>query len=94
MRFAWDPLKAELNKRRGKPTFEEGAEACDDPNAFIQFDAVHSEDEDRYQLIGLAANGILLVVFTTRDNDNVMWLISVRRASPKERRDYYENNPR
>ncbi len=88
MEFDWDPKKAAINILLGKPPFEEGVLAWKDPNAVIRFDPAHSHDEDRFHLIGYSPKRILLVVFTMRENDALTWIISVRKATPMERRTY------
>ncbi len=51
---------------------------------FEAYDEGHSNDENRYQIIGMAKPGILFVAYTMRDDNNTIWLISARRADKKE----------
>jgi uncharacterized DUF497 family protein len=91
MRFEWDRNKAASNKARHGVSFEDGEEVFFDPDAMELYDLDHSQNEDRYKRIGMSQRGILLVVYTVRDPENVYRLISVRKASAKERRDYEQN---
>ena len=49
----------------------------------------HSDKEERYNVIGLVER-VLFVVYTERGDDNIR-IISARRATPKEEKEYYEN---
>lgn len=87
-RFEWDEEKALFNAFKHGVTFEEAAEAIEDPKAKILFDAAHSDFEDRFQLIGLSSRGILWVVFVERKR---LRIVSARWADRRERAAYYEN---
>jgi hypothetical protein len=84
--FEWDEAKAEANFKKHKVRFEHGAEACEDPDAVIEFDDSEDYGEDRFILIGRARDGVLAVVYTER-NDRIR-IISAREANGYERRDY------
>jgi uncharacterized protein len=58
-----------------------------DPACLTRLDD-SSGDEERWRIIGLARNKVLLVVFTERSND-VIRIISAREASRREERDYF-----
>ena len=85
--FEWDDAKAEANLRKHKVRFEHAAEACEDPFALIELDDSHDYGEDRFILIGRAADGVLTVVYTER-NGRVR-IISAREANDYERRNYH-----
>jgi uncharacterized DUF497 family protein len=52
-------------------------------------DPEHSDQEDRFVLLGLsAAIRVLVVVHCYREDDSVIRIISARRASPRERKHY------
>jgi hypothetical protein len=90
--FGWDNEKAELNWRKHTISFEDAAQVFADENRIERFDFLHSDEEDRYITIGRVKE-ILFVVYTERinaDNINVTRLISARRATKQERRDYYD----
>ena len=85
--FEWDASKAQRNAREHKVTFEEAAEVFADANALSQFDTEHSNGEDRWITLGLDQAGRLLVVAHTYD-EGVIRIISARRATKNERRQY------
>ena len=87
--FAWDDEKAEINWQKHTVNFEEAALVFADENRIERFDCEHSVDEDRYITIG-KVESILFVIYTERGE--ITRLISARRATAKERRDYYAGN--
>ncbi|MBR4642700.1 MAG: BrnT family toxin [Selenomonadaceae bacterium] len=90
--FGWDNEKAELNWSKHTISFEDAAQVFADENRIERFDSLHSDEEDRYITIGRVRE-ILFVVYTERinaDSINVTRLISARRATKQERRDYYD----
>ena len=93
-RFEWDPNKAAANERKHRVSFELAMEAMTDPRALISVDEEHSEDELRERLLGLSAKGVLLVVYVARlhQRGSVFRIITARKATRSERRDYDEAN--
>jgi uncharacterized protein len=90
LEYEWDDGKAATNIVKHQVSFEEASTVFADPLAVIFDDEVHSVEETRELILGhSASNRLLLVSFTERDG--VVRIISARRATPKERRDY-ENN--
>jgi uncharacterized DUF497 family protein len=85
--FEWDRGKAETNFRKHGVTFNEASTVFDNPLARESYDPDHSEEEDRYLLIGHSARGQVLIVSYT-DREDRTRIISARRAEPRERRDY------
>jgi len=85
--FEWDPNKAAQNIRKHGVSFEEAATAFGDPLSITIFDPLHSIDEDRFVLIGMSNRNRLLVVVHTDRNDKIR-IISARRATKKEKRQY------
>jgi len=63
--FQWDTAKATANANKHGVTFEQAASVFLDPLALTVFDAAHSQDEERWWLLGHDANGILLLVAHT-----------------------------
>ena len=55
IRFAWDRRKARSNKQRHRVSFEEAQTAFYDDHARVMYDPDHSEDEDRFVLLGMSA---------------------------------------
>ena len=91
--FEWDRSKAEINKRKHGVTFEDAMQVFGDPFALSHLDRVE-EDEPRWQTIGMVAEVvILLVAHTVQDDEQeeIIRIISARRATRKERTRYEEN---
>jgi uncharacterized protein len=88
--FEWDPAKAVANVERHGISFEEAVTVFLDPLAKVHHDPDHSESEPREVLIGHSArHRLLLVAFT--DRQGKIRLISARKVTPRERRDYEES---
>ncbi len=91
MDFSWDKQKAKANLKKHKVSFEEAKTVFYDPLAKITADPDHFKDEDRYILIGYSQGNLLLfVVHLYKENDEVIHIISARKANTKERRDFEE----
>jgi uncharacterized protein len=89
LRFDWDPDKAHRNQRKHGVTFVEGMSIFYDDNGILIHDPDHSNEEDRFILIGMSTQLRLLVVsHTYRAEDRVIRLISARKANSAERRQY------
>lgn len=87
MKFDWDPDKAALNIERHQVSFEEAIEAFFDLNALDSYDEAHSDDEVRFNLIGLSSRRLLFIVYTEPENE-VIRIISARKAEGKHKRIY------
>ena len=88
IQFGWDSNKAASNIRKHDGvTFEEAVTVFRDPLAYIFDDEIHSDKEYRELIIGYSNNGRLLIVSFTERND-VIRIISVRKANGSERADY------
>ena len=89
IRFVWDPKKAAENFQKHGIEFSEAVTVFADPLARIHDDPVHSVGEKREIIVGHSSSSqLLLVSFTERGR--VVRLISVRRATRRERKDYEE----
>lgn len=88
--FEWDIEKAKSNEQRHSISFEEASTAFADPLSLTIHDPLHSEDEERFILIGTSHKNRTLVVVHTERDDNIR-IISARKATKKER-SYYESN--
>ena len=86
--FEWDDEKNQINLRKHGVDFTDAAQIFFDENRIERRDEFHSDDEDRWQVIGMV-NEILFVIYTER-GENIR-LISARRADKKERMEYYGN---
>jgi uncharacterized protein len=90
MEFEWDKEKAVANFKKHGVSFEEAALAFFDENAVELFDERNSDDEIRYQLIGISNTRLILVAYTAR-NEKIR-IISARKANAKQIRIYNEQN--
>ncbi len=92
IRFEWDSQKAKLNLRKHGISFEEAKTAFYDENALLVHDPDHSQNEDRYILLGLSQIlRLLIVCHVYRENDEVIRIISARPATKAEYRQYEES---
>ena len=89
LRFEWDERKAAANAKKHGVSFEEAKSVFVDERARLIDDPDHSEDEDRFVLLGLSSLLRLLVVcHCNRDEGNVIRFISARKATTRESRSY------
>ncbi|MBI4409197.1 MAG: BrnT family toxin [Gemmatimonadetes bacterium] len=88
--FEWDPTKAAENLKRHGVSFYEAATVFRDPLSIEVPDPDHSVHEERLLLIGASERHRLLVVSFTVRGENRIRIISARRATPRERRQYEE----
>jgi hypothetical protein len=87
--FEWDPRKARGNLGKHKVSFEEAVSVFADPLSSTITDPLHSDDEDRFAMVGSSSQGRLIVVVFTERADRIR-IISARRATARERNDYEE----
>ncbi|MBM4278535.1 MAG: BrnT family toxin [Deltaproteobacteria bacterium] len=93
LRFEWDPIKAKQNLEIHGVSFDEASTAFRDTLSLTIYDPLHSEEEDRFALIGNSHKGRLLVVIHTERRNSIR-LISARKATKKEKVQYEENAKR
>jgi uncharacterized DUF497 family protein len=91
--FEWDPNKAKENLEIHGISFDEASTVFSDSLSLATYDPLHSEEEDRFVLIGNSYRNRPLVVVHTERGDYVR-LISARKATKKERKQYEENAKR
>jgi uncharacterized protein len=90
LEFEWDPKKAQVNEALHRIKFEEVLTVFRDPLAVIFDDEEHSEAEPREIIVGHSVKQrLVLVCFTVRATR--IRLISVRKATRREREDYEKN---
>ena len=87
--FEWDEKKAKTNATKHGVRFEEAATVFGDPLSLTIPDPAHSQAEERFIVLGESHAGKLLVVVHTARGDNLR-IISARRASRRERKNYEE----
>ena len=88
--FEWDDKKANRNIANHGVSFDDASTAFKDTLSLTIFDPLHSENEDRFILIGTSISNRLLVIVHT-ERVNCIRIISARKATSKER-EYYENS--
>ena len=87
--FVWDEKKAQENLKRHKVPFEEAQTVFSDPNARMILDPEHSEIEERFILLGISSKlRLLIVCHCYREDDMIIRIISARKASKKEQKQY------
>lgn len=96
MKFEWDTKKEKSNIKKHEVSFEQAAYVFSDAYSLTLFDEEHSEDEDRWILLGKSLNEIILVVvhtFKDKDGIEIVRIISARNATKKEQKIYNERCP-
>lgn len=89
LRFEWSTSKSIANRRKHGVSFEEAETVFSDDRALLIGDPEHSEDEDRFVLLGLSSlTRTLVVCHCYRERDEVIRIISARKADRSERAEY------
>lgn len=89
LRFEWDERKSLQNRQKHGVSFEEAKTVFSDDYALLIDDPDHSEEEDRFLLLGLSATlRTLMVAHCYRKADDVVRIISARKATRTERDTY------
>lgn len=89
VRFEWDERKADVNRSVHGVSFEEARTVFLDADAILIPDEEHSRQEDRFVLLGLGSSmRILVVCHCYRQSDEVIRIISARKADASERAQY------
>lgn len=82
--FEWDPAKDEKNEAKHGLSFSEASELFAEGTDFLEiYDEDHSDDEERFIAMGPIETGIVVVVYTEREDD-VIRIVSARKATKKE----------
>lgn len=89
MTYEWNPRKAEANRRKHGVSFEEAASVFQDAGALTFEDPDHSGEEPREIMIGLSTQGRVLFL-SHCDRGERIRIISARKATSKERKQYAE----
>lgn len=91
IKFEWDENKNRINKRKHNVSFEEAMTVFYDDEALLIDDPEHSEREERFILLGFSQQAKLLVVcHCCRNNESVIRIISARKATKNEAKQYYD----
>lgn len=81
----WDENKNKINQTKHNIGFEEASTVFNDPNSIEFDDPDHSENEDRFLLIGLSSSvRYLIVCFCERKNGDVIRIITARKLNKQE----------
>ncbi len=89
LRFSWDNRKNKTNLKKHGISFDEAQTVFFDENAVEFFDPDHSENENRFIMLGLSYRlRILVVCHCLRENDTEIRIISARKATKKEQKVY------
>jgi uncharacterized protein len=91
LEFEWDPVKAELNLKEHGVSFDEATTVFRDTLSITISDPDHSDSEDRFIDIGMSHRMQMLVVSYTERKDKIR-IISARRATKAERKNYEETD--
>jgi hypothetical protein len=89
LRFEWDAHKAAINLRKHGVSFEEAKTVFLDEEALLIPDEEHSTKEDRFVIMGFSVQlRILVVCHCHRQSDQIVRIISARKANRTERKQY------
>ena len=91
IQFEWDETKNAANIKKHGVSFEEAQTIFLDENAIRYFDPDHSQDEDRFIMLGMSFKlRVLVVCHCYRSSDSIIRIISARRANTKESQAYWK----
>lgn len=91
IRFEWDENKNQLNKVKHGIDFNEAATVFFDENAIMFDDPEHSMEEERFLILGITKHENLCIVsHCYRGKDNIIRIISARKATKNETKTYYK----
>ena len=89
LQFEWDDRKAAANLNKHGVSFEEARSVFLDDRARLIDDPDHSDDEERFVLLGLSTSlRLLLVCHCYRGEGNIIRIVSARKASTRESKAY------
>jgi hypothetical protein len=90
LNFEWDAAKSKENLKKHGVSFEEAQTIFLDENAVRFFDPDHSQDEDRFIMLGMSFRlRVLVVCHCFRSGDSIIRIVSARKADKQEARDYW-----
>lgn len=83
--FEWDEHKNAVNQAKHQVSFEEAQTVFYDDRALVIDNPEHSQDEERFIILGMSARARLLIVcHCYRASDTVIRIISARKATKTE----------
>ena len=86
--FEWDETKNRINKEKHGVSFEEAKTVFFDEEALLEYDESHSDEEDRFRLLGSSSKGNILLVVHCIRKGSIIRIISSRRANLSEIKNY------
>jgi uncharacterized DUF497 family protein len=90
--FSWDDRKNEANQKKHGISFDEAKTVFYDEDAIRYFDPDHSDDEDRFLMVGVSQKlRILIVCHCFREEDSVIRIITARKATKSEENVYWRD---
>ena len=93
LKFEWDENKNQINQKKHGIAFEEAQTVFYDADALVITDPEHSEKEERFIILGFSKKTNLLVVcHCYRSMDEIIRIISARKATAAETKQYNEFN--
>ena len=85
IKFEWDEKKNKTNQQKHGVSFQEAQSVFNDENARLIADKEHSQDDDRFILLGLSYSlKMLVVVHAYRETDDIIRILSARKATKNE----------
>lgn len=91
LKFEWDENKNKINMNKHNISFEEAKTVFYDEEALVIDDPDHSENEERFIILGESNKAnILVVCHCYRVSDTVIRIISARKATKTETSQYYD----
>jgi uncharacterized DUF497 family protein len=91
LQFEWDQKKEKTNVKKHGVSFEEARTVFYDEYAMQFYDPDHSDEEDRFILLGLSLKPqVLVVCHCFRESEMVVRIISARKADKDEEREYWK----
>jgi uncharacterized DUF497 family protein len=91
LEFEWHEAKAEANLRAHGVSFEFATKVFRDAFAIERLDEREDYGEERFVIVGMAEEDVLLFVAFTERADRIR-IISARRATQAEQDDYFRQN--
>jgi len=91
MKYEWNEEKNKLNQEKHGISFEESKEVFEDALQISKLDQRFNDFEERWITIGATTKYKILVVanlFFTEDGEEIIRIISARKANKKERQSY------
>lgn len=90
IKFSWDDKKNEANIKKHTISFEEAQTVFFDENAIEFFDPDHSKSEERFLMLGMSYRmRVLVICHCFRKADTEIRIISARKATKKEKAEYF-----